>query len=469
MRGTRRALVVVGALLVGGRASAQGYGLNEMSSCSIARGFATTATPCDDGSYIHWNPAAGTQLRGKVLGVGGTGISIDGAFTQDRTRQRFDAQVPVQVPPHLFASYRYSPRVALGLGVYVPYGLTSEWGEDFPGRFIARRATLQAITAQPTVSIDLIPGQFAIGAGVVINRTAVGLEQAIDLSSTTARAAQGATPAVTFGQLGVPAGTEFARANIDGNAFGYGFNVGARWTPDAAWSVGARYLSRVDVAIDGGDARFRQVSTGLVLPRNNPLGAPGGTTIDQLVAPQFAGTGALTAQSASATIALPDQLSVGVAYTGVANTTLSADVIRFGWQAFETLPLDFANAATPDRELIEDYAASWSVRGGAERRYSNGWIVRGGLSWTQSPAPDATVTPLLPDMDRRNYSVGLGIPLSGLGTRWRLDASYLFVDTDGRRGRVVERMARTETADQLNGGVYTLRAHIASLTLRAAW
>jgi hypothetical protein len=72
-------------------------------------------------------------------------------------------------------------------------------------------------------------------------------------------------------------------------------------------------------------------------------------------------------------------------------------------------------------------------------------------------------------MDRRNYSVGLGVPLSGLGTRWRLDASYLLVDTDGRRGRIVDRTSRSETADQLNGGIYRVRAHVGALTLRAAW
>ena len=34
-------------------AGAQAFGLNEIGSCALARGFATTATPCDDGSSIY--------------------------------------------------------------------------------------------------------------------------------------------------------------------------------------------------------------------------------------------------------------------------------------------------------------------------------------------------------------------------------------------------------------------------------
>ena len=73
------------------------------------------------------------------------------------------------------------------------------------------------------------------------------------------------------------------------------------------------------------------------------------------------------------------------------------------------------------------------------------------------------MTPLLPDMDRYNFSVGLGLPL---GDRFALDASYLRVETEGRRGRTSERAARTETAAQLNNGWYALNANIFSASLK---
>jgi len=77
------------------------------------------------------------------------------------------------------------------------------------------------------------------------------------------------------------------------------------------------------------------------------------------------------------------------------------------------------------------------------------------------------VTPLLPDMDRRNYTIGIGLPL---GASYTLDAGYLHVDTSGRRGRLMSRSENTPeataTADQLNSGVYTLNANVFSLSLK---
>src|ERR1700730_11621707 len=37
-------------------AGAQAFGLNELRSCAVSRGFATTAAPCDDASSTFWNP-----------------------------------------------------------------------------------------------------------------------------------------------------------------------------------------------------------------------------------------------------------------------------------------------------------------------------------------------------------------------------------------------------------------------------
>ena len=117
-------------------AAAQGFGLIEIGSCAVSRAGAGTAAPCEDASRVFWNPAAAVRLPGTVnLLVGAAGIALDGAFLQDTTGARYPGASPVEVPPHLFANYRVYPRFALGFGVYVPYGLTSEWERDFPGRF----------------------------------------------------------------------------------------------------------------------------------------------------------------------------------------------------------------------------------------------------------------------------------------------------------------------------------------------
>jgi long-subunit fatty acid transport protein len=88
---------------------------------------------------------------------------------------------------------------------------------------------------------------------------------------------------------------------------------------------------------------------------------------------------------------------------------------------------------------------------------------RAGFSYATTPAPPETVTPLLPDMNRYNASIGAGIPLThGVS----LDAAYLHVFTAGRRGRIAERTSAAETAAELDSGFYDLAADVVSLSLR---
>ena len=54
--------LILTALLLPAAVGAQGFGLNEIGSCAVARGFAVTSVPCNDPSEIYWNPAATTGL-----------------------------------------------------------------------------------------------------------------------------------------------------------------------------------------------------------------------------------------------------------------------------------------------------------------------------------------------------------------------------------------------------------------------
>ena len=69
-------------------------------------------------------------------------------------------------------------------------------------------------------------------------------------------------------------------------------------------------------------------------------------------------------------------------------------------------------------------------------RSVNGWATRAGFAYNKAPVPDETVTPLLPDMDRYVFGLGVSLPVV---RQWTLDASYLRVQTEGRRGRLADR------------------------------
>jgi len=116
-----RFVLTIGLLALPAAAHAQAFGLNEIGTCALGRAFANTGAPCDDASTIYWNPGAIPSTRGLSVLAGAAVIPLEGDFTQDTTFQRFDADIPTAIVPHVFVNYRTSGRLTYGLGVYVPY------------------------------------------------------------------------------------------------------------------------------------------------------------------------------------------------------------------------------------------------------------------------------------------------------------------------------------------------------------
>ena len=457
--------LVLALLVAPATAEAQGFGLNEIGSCSVARGFAVTSVPCNDASDIYWNPSATVGLQGWGLYAGAAAIQVNGGFNADSTGRSYPGDVPVKFPPHIFVNYTpKGGRWAVGIGSYVPYGLVSQWKPDFPGRFESQKASLASDYIQPNVAYRIAPG-WSIGGGPVFGISSVELRQAIDLAAVPAG------EGLNFGQLGIPTGTQFATANLKGTGTAWGFNVGVHGKIGPDWQVGARFLSKMKFKYDDADVEFTQQLTGLTLAGGNPLGFPPGTPVDGIISAGFApGQPFSSGQHVSTEIDHPAQLQAGIGYTGFTNTTITVDYAWIDYSSFKSLDVKFsgpADAAGLSRVLLEDYSGSSSVRFGIEHAFAAGFRGRVGFDWIDSPAPDVTVTPLLPDMNRRNYSLGIGLPV---GASYTLDASYLHVDTSGRRGRIVERTegspAESETAAELNSGFYTLNANVVSLSLK---
>jgi long-chain fatty acid transport protein len=441
-------------------AGAQAFGLNEIGSCAVSRGFANTSAPCADASSIYWNPGVLPATQGFSFYGGAAVIKIDGDFTRDTSFTTYKGDVPTSIVPHIFLNYRGAGKLAYGIGAYVPYGLTSQWTDDFPGRFSAKKASLQTIYVQPNVAYQLTEN-WSVGGGPIYGHSNVELVQAVDLAgvstSTTA-------PGPTFGQLGIPARTEFARAKLkgSGNAWGVALGLHGKLTP--TWEMGLRFLSQLSFKYDA-DATFEPRPTGLVLAAGNPFGAPPGTPVDALLASQF--TGALAPQKAHTVIRHPAQIQTGFAYTGFEGTTLSFEYAYVGWKSFNQLPVNFDGGA-PSKVILEQYNNTSSLRIGAEKKTTNGLALRAGFAAATSAAPDQTVTPLLPEMDRGNLTLGVGLPLMG---RLTVDGAYAHVFTHGRRGRIDERTATTTDAQALalNSGFYTLSANVFSLSLKTSF
>src|SRR5690606_25013985 len=147
-----------------------------------------------------------------------------------------------------------------------------------------------------------------VGAGLDVILGSIELNQRVDLAEQIVVNPQTGEPVLIpttstparFSNFGIPPGTDFADARLAGDGSGFTFNLGALVRFNEQLSAGVRYLHSAEVDYDG-DARFEQVPTGLTLGTGNPLGLPGGTPIDAVLAGQFAGDGALVGRGISTT------------------------------------------------------------------------------------------------------------------------------------------------------------------------
>ena len=433
---------------------AQGFGIYEDNSCAMARAGVTAATPCPDGSAIFFSPAGLAGLSGTHVTAGVTLIQAIGAFTDDVLERRTDLDNPLIPVPSGFVTHALSPKLTIGAGVYVPYGLETRWPTTgFQGRFLGYNTKIQTLYVQPTVAYQVDP-RLKLGIGVAYVHGSIELNQRLDLSTQPVPA-----QTFTFATLGIPTGTDFGDTRLTATGSGFAVNLGGILKLSDRLSVGAHWLTRKTITYDG-HGTFRQLPTNLTLAANNPLGLPAGTPVDALVAPNF-GAGApldtTKAHKASTQLTLPQQGSIGFAYKVRSNWTVMADYQYVGWEAFQSVLVDFdaADNTTPDFTLTPHNKDTHGFRFGTEYAYSPKLTLRGGYLYHTAAEPTEFVTPLLPENARNEVSLGLGYRLAA-GVR--ADLAYQYVRQNDRRGRVFP-----ETVG--NTGLYSLHAHLFAVGL----
>lgn len=134
-----------------------GFALYEGSARGNALGGATVGR-ADDPSALFFNPAGVTQLPGTQVMAGATFIMPK----TDVTTQAYSGAPGVTTtsesnvaPPHLYLTYQATDRVWLGLGVFSPFGLGTEFNSSWPGRYNSYNAVIQTMTINPNIAFKL--------------------------------------------------------------------------------------------------------------------------------------------------------------------------------------------------------------------------------------------------------------------------------------------------------------------------
>lgn len=356
---------------------AQGYQVNLQGQKQQGMGGAGTAC-IQDAAALFFNPGGAAFVSGSSVSAGVTPTIGKGMFLDENTQRTYETTSPVSTP---FAAYglfalKDSNNLKVGLAVYTPFGSAIQWEDGWAGRFALTRLQLQAIFFQPTISYQIGP-KWGVGAGFIYSHGKVNLQKDIPV---------------------LDANGNYGHAELSGKASGFGFNVGIYYKPVEKFSVGLTYRSKVNMAVDNGQATFNIAPA---VKDNFPDG-------------KF-----------KASLPLPDVGTLGFGIKPNAKLDLALDINYVGWQAYDTLSFDYATntASLADTKSARKYKNTFAFRAGAQYKITPHFAARLGLAYGITPVQSGYVTPETPDANRVNYTAGLGYEF---GKRFRVDASFLF-------------------------------------------
>src|SRR4029077_18647770 len=401
---------------------AQGFGIYEQGTCAMGRAGAGGGAPCSEGSALFFTPAGLAGVSGGHLTIGTKLLDVQGGFTDDIFQQKTKLDDPLLAVPQVYISYAATPKLGIGVGVFAPYGLETNWPLAFDGRFAGYKNILQSIYIQPTLAYK-VSSRLSLGGGVDIVLGKVELNQRLDLAQTPVPLA-GVPAGTTFGQFGIAPGTDFADAHLEATKTTVAAHFGALFKVSDQLSFGANVLTQASFDYSG-TASFTQVPTGLVVPAAISVGAltiPAGTPIDGLLGGPAAlggldlfnpSTGVFRSQPVTTTIKNPSQLALGLAYKLPNGWTLLGDYQLTWWSQFDQLDITFPQDASGllSRKLFENYHNTSGFRFGAEWAKDAKWTFRGGYLHHEGAAPAETVTPLLPEGQRNEFTAGTTVKL----------------------------------------------------------
>lgn len=441
-RFARYALFVFAALPTS--LTAQGFAVNELGTCSMGRGGVAAAMPCADGSAMWYNPAALTSITGTTFSGSVTAIMPHGGFTDIYYNQKTHMPSQTYFVPSVYLARHVSDKLGVGIGLFAPYGLGTKWPTDFQGRFDGYKTKLTSIYVQPTIAYQATKW-LSFGFGVAYIHSSVDLHQRVDLSQQPVPAIFGLPPGTTFATIGIPTYTDFADATLSASGNGVAFNGGVQIKVNDRLTVGGHFITKKTITYKG-TASFKQINTGLVLAPAPPL-IPTAVPLDVVLQSQFQAGGNLVGGAASTDITLPDQGSVGFSYKASDRWTLMGDYQQIVWGWFNKLNLTFANPLL-NQSLYEGFRDSHAVRFGLEYQQSAKTVIRGGYLFHTAAAPGQTVTPLLPEGERNEFTIGVGTELS---KAFKLNAAYQYIRQQDRNGRA---------GTTFNNGLYTFNANL---------
>ncbi|AWI86649.1 hypothetical protein CEW88_23065 (plasmid) [Alloyangia pacifica] len=357
---------VVALLPMTGAATAAGFQLREMSAEGVGTAFSGATAKAADPSTIYTNPAGMMRIPGTRAQLdlnyiapqirfsgdaGTTGLSYSGNNGGDAGESA--------LVPAFYGLIDLTPTIKAGLSLTVPFGLATEYDDDWKGRYFAIESEIQNIVLTPSIAWQATD-QLSLGAGIQIGHADATLSKALNLS---------------------PLGLGDGMSELTGDGYGYGFTLGMLYEIAPTTRVGVSYRSKAKYTLEG-TAKI----TGVPDPFISAV-------------PQ------LRSSDAEAEVTMPDVLSIGAYHELNPQWAVMGDLSWTNWSTFEELRVKFDDGR-PDDVTEENWHDSWFVALGADYKPRENHTIHFGVAYDQSPVPNDNRTARIPDSDRYWASLG---------------------------------------------------------------
>ncbi|OGC10199.1 hypothetical protein A2V82_12840 [candidate division KSB1 bacterium RBG_16_48_16] len=410
----------------------------------------------DDWSAMFWNPAGLVQTEGWNAGVSTEFIKATVGYTPaEFAGQQFSATSASAVenePTTYFIPsggvYMSKGKYAFGVGFWASFGLGAKWdllntstyNSEYPQ--FDYEDDLKVIDIHPTFSYE-VSDKLSVGLGVSVLMADIKIFKPNYTPNPYLFDASLQPLSAVFTPILSPTGAFAAQynhiltsTNLEGDGTGFGANFGIMYKATEDLTIGASVQYYGDISLEG------TVDAITYLPNNQAALAASMTTLkaqyDGMLAMGLisqAQHAALTSSSllglysgqqvpqdqnlkVTADLPLPMRAGIGLKYTGIANLLISADVAYTQWSTWDVIDIK------KDGEFYSHLHENWEdgIRAGIGLEYALAPLkLRGAFYSEPNAAVTETMTPTIPDINRRNVLiVGLEYPIGPL----KLHASY---------------------------------------------
>ncbi|WP_437881800.1 OmpP1/FadL family transporter [Pseudomonas sp. LRF_L74] len=354
------------------QALANGFTLNEQSISGMGQSFAGRSSAAEDATTLFGNPAGMSRLKRQEVSFGAAVIhgKTDIKHASGNASGSNDGDmVPDTGVPMGYYVNPINDKWAFGIGVYVPFGLKTDYESSFQGRRFGDYSEVTVITVQPTVSFR-INDQLSVGFGPTINRIDGKLESAV--GSPT------------------PFDTRESRVKIEGDDTALGFNAGVLYEFTPQTRAGLTYHSKVKYKLEGHTTISGQ-NLGLA-------------SID-----------AFGKYDASLKLDTPESADLSITHELDDQWTLYGGATFTRWSRLESIVVNneglrtaaaSANFGTIAEE--QDWKDTWAYSVGTSYKLNEHWTLRTGLAYDEAPTNNEHRSPRIPTGDRTIFSLGFG-------------------------------------------------------------